>query len=152
MPKMVKRIVSGEAPNAENLKKISSSGEFDDIAVNKLLDVLRNKDKAKKAESSDPDPKTEKDEKDDVIEDNNVDSIEEKVEINKENIDGSSEEDVDDSEINLDEDDEWIGEVSEDLDDDIISEEEILEPKLLETHFCKRRCRFCSFHTQCPRQ
>ncbi|MEL1224615.1 MAG: AAA family ATPase, partial [Candidatus Neomarinimicrobiota bacterium] len=128
--KMVKRIVSGEAPNAENLKKISSSGEFDEIAVNKLLDVLRNKDKAKKVESADLDPKTEKDEKDDAIEDDNADSIEEKVEINEENTDDSLEEDVDDSEINLDEDDEWIGEVSEDLDDEIISEEEIPEPSL----------------------
>ena len=64
--KMVKRIISGEAPNAKNLKKISSSGEFDDIAVNKLLDVLRNKDKAKKVKPSDPDPITEKDEKEDV--------------------------------------------------------------------------------------
>ena len=126
--KMVKRIVSGEAPNAQNLKKISSSGEFDDIAVNKLLDVLRNKDKAKKVESADLDPKTKKDEKDDVIEDNNADSIEEKVEINEQNTDDSSEEDVDGPEINLDEDDEWIGEVSEDLDDEIKSEEEIPEP------------------------
>jgi len=128
--KMVKRIVSGEAPNAENLKKISSSGEFDDIAVNKLLDVLRNKDKAKKVKPSDPDPITEKDEKEDVIENDSADSVEEKVEINEENTDDSSEKDVDDSEINLDEDDEWIGEVSQDLDDEIISEEEISEPSL----------------------
>ena len=128
--KMVKRIVSGEAPNAQNLKKISSSGEFDDIAVNKLLDVLRNKDKAKKVEPSDPDPITEKDEKEDVVENNSADSIEEKVEIKEEKTDVSSEEDVDDSEINLDEDDEWIGEVSEDLDDEIKSEEEIPEPSL----------------------
>ena len=128
--KMVKRIVSGEAPNAENLKKISSSGEFDDIAVNKLLDVLRNKDKAKKVKPSDPDPITEKDEKEDVIENDSADSVEEKVEINEENTDDSSEKDVNDSEINLDEDDEWIGEVSQDLDDEIISEEEISEPSL----------------------
>ncbi|MFL2982761.1 MAG: AAA family ATPase [Candidatus Neomarinimicrobiota bacterium] len=47
---MVKRVVSGDTPDAENLKKISSSGEFDDLAVNKLLDVLRKKDK-KKGES-----------------------------------------------------------------------------------------------------
>ena len=54
---MVKRVVSGDTPDAENLKKISSSGDFDDLAVNKLLDVLRKKDKKKGEESS---PKKEK--------------------------------------------------------------------------------------------
>ena len=42
---MVKRVSSGQTPDADKLKKISSDGEFDDIAVNKLLDVLRKKDK-----------------------------------------------------------------------------------------------------------
>ena len=44
---MVQRVTSGQTPDAENLKKISSGGEFDDLAVNKLLDVLRKKDKEK---------------------------------------------------------------------------------------------------------
>ena len=44
---MVKRVVSGDTPDAENLKKIDASGDFDDLAVNKLLDVLRKKDKKK---------------------------------------------------------------------------------------------------------
>ena len=42
---MVKRVSSGQTPDADKLKKISPDGEFDDIAVNKLLDVLRKKDK-----------------------------------------------------------------------------------------------------------
>ena len=51
---MVKRVSSGQTPDADKLKKISSDGEFDDIAVNKLLDVLRKKDKKNSsAESSD---------------------------------------------------------------------------------------------------
>ena len=42
---LVKRVTSGQTPDAENLKKISKGSNYDDIAVNKLLDVLRKKDK-----------------------------------------------------------------------------------------------------------
>ena len=41
---MVTRVTSGQTPDAENLKKISQGNNYDDIAVNKLLDVLRKKD------------------------------------------------------------------------------------------------------------
>ena len=41
---MVNRVTSGQTPDAENLKKLSQGNNYDDIAVNKLLDVLRKKD------------------------------------------------------------------------------------------------------------
>jgi general secretion pathway protein A len=41
---MVTRVTSGQTPDAENLKKLSQGNNYDDIAVNKLLDVLRKKD------------------------------------------------------------------------------------------------------------
>ena len=42
---MVSRVTSGKTPDAENLKKLSEVNNYDDIAVNRLLDVLRKKDK-----------------------------------------------------------------------------------------------------------
>lgn len=44
---MVSRVTSGQTPDAENLKKLSEVNNYDDIAVNRLLDVLRKKDKEK---------------------------------------------------------------------------------------------------------
>ena len=48
---MVSRVTSGQTPDAENLKKLSEVNNYDDIAVNRLLDVLRKKDKEENGET-----------------------------------------------------------------------------------------------------
>jgi type II secretory pathway predicted ATPase ExeA len=48
---MVARVTAGQTPDAENLKKLSEVNNYDDIAVNRLLDVLRKKDKEENSET-----------------------------------------------------------------------------------------------------
>ena len=112
---MVNRVTSGQTPDTENLKKISKGSSYDDIAVNKLLDVLRKKDKDKPLKK-DPTPVSDVIKKeivppaieveqrsDSVLQDQKVDEIKEpepvQVELN-----------VEENKVELD--DEWIGDTA----------------------------------------
>lgn len=144
---MVKRVVSGDTPDAENLKKINASGDFDDLAVNKLLDVLRKKDKKKetpKPKESDVSPIK----KEEIVSEEPDNAPDEKEKPTSEEIDQESKAEPDiklpkeeqepsantgpevaeeDIKVDIDPDDDWIGgdEVDESTDqgqqDDTIS-------------------------------
>ena len=110
---MVKRVSSGQTPDADKLKKISSDGEFDDIAVNKLLDVLRKKDKKsssadsldKKVEKSPPEKTEEPTDELEQVHEEEVSSVEEIKEEKNESAVSASETEIDDD---------WIGDYETD--------------------------------------
>ena len=122
---MVKRVSSGQTPDADKLKKISSDGEFDDIAVNKLLDVLRKKDKkSSSADSSDKkvekSPPEETEESTDELEKvhEEVTSVEEIKEEKNESAVSASETEIDDD---------WIGDYETDSETEDLEESEPIE-------------------------
>ncbi|MFL3015846.1 MAG: AAA family ATPase, partial [Candidatus Neomarinimicrobiota bacterium] len=123
---MVKRVSSGQTPDADKLKKISSDGEFDDIAVNKLLDVLRKKDKrSSSADSSDKkvekSPPEEIEESTDELEkphEEEVSSVEEIKEEKNESAVSASETKIDDD---------WIGDYETDNEAEDLEESEPIE-------------------------
>ena len=106
---MVQRVTSGQTPDAENLKKLSSnSGEFDDLAVNKLLDVLRKKDQKTKTTES---KKVEEEAKLEKVEDPvKVEKVEEPVKVEKVEEPAKIEKvEEDKTTVQMNPDDDWIG-------------------------------------------
>ena len=123
---MVKRVSSGQTPDADKLKKISSDGEFDDIAVNKLLDVLRKKDKrSSSADSSDKkvekSPPEEIEESTDELEKPHEEEVSSVEEIKEE----KNESAVSESETKID--DDWIGDYETDNEAEDLEESEPIE-------------------------